>query len=216
GRSRRLFLLFLLLLLLLCVPLVSFFLSFSLVSFLPPPFSGSSIAECGKCRIGTKRLNLNKFCKRDYVIMAKVIGRETKTDNGNLKSPGNAPPYHQYQQAAPAHQAQRSRDRATVEDATVVKFRLSVQKVFKRSRNPASPLGSATKWAAVPFIVSARELDCRCPKIKVNRSYLILGRDAEGPPGALGVGPRSIVIEWRDEWHRRLRKFQRQASRTCD
>uniref|UniRef100_A0A182XY01 Uncharacterized protein n=1 Tax=Anopheles stephensi TaxID=30069 RepID=A0A182XY01_ANOST len=22
--------------------------------------------ECGKCKISTKRLNLNKFCKRDY------------------------------------------------------------------------------------------------------------------------------------------------------
>ncbi|KFB38892.1 AGAP000225-PA-like protein [Anopheles sinensis] len=169
--------------------------------------------ECGKCRIGTKRLNLNKFCKRDYVIMAKVIGRDIKSDNGNLKSsPGSAS---RYQQAPAPHQHQRYRDRAT-EDAAVVRFRLSVQKAFKRSRNPASPLASATKWASVPFIVSARDLECRCPKIKVNRSYLILGRDAEGPPGALGVGPRSIVIEWRDEWHRRLRKFQRQASRTCD
>lgn len=25
-----------------------------------------SIAECGKCKAETKRLNLNKFCKRDY------------------------------------------------------------------------------------------------------------------------------------------------------
>lgn len=24
------------------------------------------ISECGKCKSGTKRLNLNKFCKRDY------------------------------------------------------------------------------------------------------------------------------------------------------
>lgn len=23
-------------------------------------------AECGKCKSGAKRLNLNKFCKRDY------------------------------------------------------------------------------------------------------------------------------------------------------
>lgn len=47
------------------------------------------------------------------------------------------------------------------------------------------------------------------------RSYLILGNDDEGPSNALGIGDNSIVIEWRDEWYRRLRKYQRQAH-TCD
>lgn len=44
------------------------------------------------------------------------------------------------------------------------------------------------------------------------RSYLILGSDDEGPANALGIGDNSIVIEWRDEWYRRLRKYQR----SCD
>uniref|UniRef100_A0A182P166 Uncharacterized protein n=1 Tax=Anopheles epiroticus TaxID=199890 RepID=A0A182P166_9DIPT len=26
----------------------------------------SPVIKCGKCKISTKRLNLNKFCKRDY------------------------------------------------------------------------------------------------------------------------------------------------------
>jgi UNC-6/NTR/C345C module len=47
------------------------------------------------------------------------------------------------------------------------------------------------------------------------RSYLILGNDEEGPANALGISENSIVIEWRDEWYRRLRKYQRQ-SHTCD
>lgn len=52
------------------------------------------------------------------------------------------------------------------------------------------------------------------------RSYLILGRekdDAIGtslPSGSLVVGQRSIVIEWKDEWTRRMRRFQRRA-RKC-
>lgn len=46
-----------------------------------------------------------------------------------------------------------------------------------------------------------------------HRSYLILGSDDEGPSNALGIGDTSIVIEWRDEWYRRLRKYQRQS---CD
>lgn len=48
-----------------------------------------------------------------------------------------------------------------------------------------------------------------------SRSYLILGNDGEGPANGLGIGDSSIVIEWRDEWYRRLRKYQRQ-SHTCD
>lgn len=53
------------------------------------------------------------------------------------------------------------------------------------------------------------------------RSYLILGRekdDAAGTHqmhnGGLVVGQRSIVIEWKDEWQRRMRRFQRRA-RKC-
>lgn len=157
-----------------------------------PSYRTDAGRECGKCRIGTKRLNLNKFCKRDYVIMAKVTAKDTKTDNGNLKSSTN---YNS-----------NSND--------VVKFILSVQKVYKRSPSPNNLL-ALRRSTHVTLVVDVKDLECRCPRIKVNRSYLILGRDTEGPPGALGIGPRSIVIEWRDEWHRRLRKFQRQAARTC-
>uniref|UniRef100_A0A182N0W7 NTR domain-containing protein n=1 Tax=Anopheles dirus TaxID=7168 RepID=A0A182N0W7_9DIPT len=139
--------------------------------------------------------------------MAKVTGRETKPDNGiptgtGSGSASSSPNQHPYQ--GPWR----------TEDA-VVRFSLSVQKVFKRSRSSANPLAKASKRTDVPYLVSAHDLDCRCPRLKVHRSYLILGNDSDGPTGVLGVGPRSIVIEWRDEWHRRLRKFQRQAVRTC-
>lgn len=47
------------------------------------------------------------------------------------------------------------------------------------------------------------------------RSYLILGQESDGGgQGGLTVTQRSIVIEWRDEWHRRMRRFQRRA-RSC-
>lgn len=171
--------------------------------------------KCGKCRIGTKRLNLNKFCKRDYVIMAKVIAKDTKPDNGNLKSNSNSGSITTNRNQN-SHQYPNNRDDGTA--TAVVKFTLSVQKVFKRSPNPGSPLSVALRRSQsshVSLVVAVQDLECRCPRIKVNKSYLILGRDTEGPPGALGIGPRSIVIEWRDEWHRRLRKFQRQAVHTC-
>ncbi|ETN64762.1 hypothetical protein AND_003487 [Anopheles darlingi] len=207
--------------------------------------------KCGKCRIGTRRLNLNKFCKRDYAIMVKVIGRDTKgtatgkqtqrTNSGGGSGTGTGsssssavyqqPYHHQHQHHHRAHQQRPVVAPGESNAGSVVRFILSVQKVFKRSRNPGNLLArvsssssggsnngnSGNKWSTVPFVVSAHELGCRCPKLKLNRSYLILGRDSEAStPGALGVGPRTIIIEWRDEWHRRLRKFQRQALRTCD
>ncbi|KAI5637528.1 laminin EGF domain-containing protein [Phthorimaea operculella] len=53
-----------------------------------------------------------------------------------------------------------------------------------------------------------------CPKLKLNKSYLILGVEKEGAsaglPG-LTVGERTLLLEWRDDWHRRIRRLQRRA-----
>ncbi|VVC96446.1 unnamed protein product [Leptidea sinapis] len=46
------------------------------------------------------------------------------------------------------------------------------------------------------------------------QSYLILGVEKEGIssglPG-LTVGDRTLLLEWRDDWHRRIRRLQRRA-----
>ncbi|XP_076387302.1 netrin-1 isoform X3 [Megachile rotundata] len=36
--------------------------------------------QCGKCRASTKRLNLNKYCKRDYAILGRITDRHKKND----------------------------------------------------------------------------------------------------------------------------------------
>lgn len=46
------------------------------------------------------------------------------------------------------------------------------------------------------------------------RPYLVLGKELEGDHEGLTVGRKSIVIEWKDEWHRRMKRFQRRA-RKC-
>lgn len=51
------------------------------------------------------------------------------------------------------------------------------------------------------------------------REYLILGREKDDSPGGIPTGnvavtQRSIVIEWRDEWDQRMRRFRRRA-RKC-
>lgn len=50
--------------------------------------------------------------------------------------------------------------------------------------------------------------------MRLCRSYLILGRDAEAAPGYLAIGPSSVVLEWKNEWSLRMKRFQRRA-RKC-
>ncbi|XP_069701802.1 netrin-3-like [Periplaneta americana] len=132
--------------------------------------AGGDRDQCGKCRAGTRRLNLNKYCRRDYAILGKVLERET------------------------------------VEDW--VKFSMSVQSVYKRARDSRLRRGNTYLW------VHMKDLACKCPKVKTNKSYLILGKEKEGDHPGLTVSRRSIVIEWKDEWHRRMRRFQHR-SRKC-
>ncbi|XP_039284859.1 netrin-1 [Nilaparvata lugens] len=132
--------------------------------------------ECGKCRAGTKRLNMNKFCKRDYAILGKVMDREIIDDWS--------------------------------------RFTMSIQSIYKKAGDSRLRRSGTTHvW------VTNRDLACKCPKIKSNKSYLILGKEregqADGPGPGLMMTQRSIVIEWKDDWHSRMRRFQRR-SRQCD
>ncbi|XP_013136437.1 PREDICTED: netrin-1-like [Papilio polytes] len=48
----------------------------------------------------------------------------------------------------------------------------------------------------------------------LDRSYLILGVEKEGASSGMAgltVGERTLLLEWRDDWHRRIRRLQRRA-----
>ncbi|XP_058795487.1 netrin-1-like [Phymastichus coffea] len=139
--------------------------------------------QCRKCRASTRRLNLNKYCKRDYALLATVTGR---------KKTGDVP-------AGPAGSNPNS----------WVKFSVNVNTIYKRSRDSRISRGTSLLY------VHSNDLACRCPKIKPNQSYLILGMESDGvAKDGLTVTERSIVIEWRNEWSRRMRRFERRA-RSC-
>ncbi|XP_055945657.1 netrin-1-like isoform X3 [Argiope bruennichi] len=131
----------------------------------PKRVAGRQGNKCGDCPSARKRVNLNKFCKRDYVVQASVLSREAV---GNW-----------------------------------IKFTIHVMQVFKQ--------GSAKVHRGTQFLwVSVTDLACKCPKIKVKQTYLILSKDSRQPehPG-LTADERSIVIEWKDDWARRMRRYQR-------
>lgn len=45
------------------------------------------------------------------------------------------------------------------------KFNIQIQAVFKKSHDSAA----TTVRKIVPLVVSAKDLECRCPKLKANR-----------------------------------------------
>ncbi|KAL7287495.1 hypothetical protein TKK_0018329 [Trichogramma kaykai] len=140
--------------------------------------------QCGKCRASTRRLNLNKYCKRDYALLIRVTDRFKKVaDSPSAVSGGPANSW--------------------------VRFTVNVMMIYKRNRDSRIVRGPT------PLYVQSADLACRCPKIKPNQSYLVLGMESDSMSrDGLTVSERSIMIEWRDEWSRRMRRFERRA-RSC-
>ncbi|EFX75164.1 hypothetical protein DAPPUDRAFT_56315 [Daphnia pulex] len=133
----------------------------------------NSNTGCGPCPADNRRLNLKKYCKRDYALLATITARETAGE--------------------------------------WVKFTMNVQTIFKKTRDNRVRRGLTYFW------VRMSDLACKCPKIKINKSYLILGGSEDSKYGRPGIelNTRSIVIEWKAEWISRMRRFERRASRKC-
>lgn len=108
------------------------------------------------------------------------------------------------------------------------KFSVNVVSVYK-SRGEPLKRGDNVLW------IHMKDLACKCPKIQMSKRFLVMGTSETGPggPGAggPGAGPgaagaaagaervglladkNSLVIQWRDVWTRRLRKFQRKEKK---
>lgn len=137
---------------------------------------------CGKCKAATRRLNLNKYCKRDFAIMARVLSHIDNSEDEHTKG--------------------------------WVRFMIYVEYIYKKNRD------SRIRKGTMIMVVPETDLNCKCPKIKDGKQYLFLGREKDDSPGGtisgnLGITQRSIVIEWRDEWDQRMRRFRRRA-RKCN
>ena len=65
---------------------------------------------------------------------------------------------------------------------------------------------------------------CRCPKIRLDASYLILDenenespREARETGGAKKflVGKKTTIIEWKREWKRKMKRFKKRSKKYC-
>lgn len=87
------------------------------------------------------------------------------------------------------------------------KFTVNIISVYKQGASRIRR-GDQNLW------IRSRDIACKCPKIKPLKKYLLLG-NAEDSPDQSGIvaDKSSLVIQWRDTWARRLRKFQQREKK---
>ncbi|KAL5018766.1 hypothetical protein ScPMuIL_004488 [Solemya velum] len=119
--------------------------------------------RCEKCRRKNRRVNIRKYCRRDFAVQVNTLSRETVGE--------------------------------------WVKFTVNVVSVYKRGPDH-SRRGETFLW------VPKKDLACKCPKIRLSRRYLLIGKYQRNDE-RMGyiINRKSIVIRWKDEWQRRLRRF---------
>lgn len=147
--------------------------------------------QCGKCRAGSRRLNLNKYCKRDYgnssVYSSILLIRQY------LTSPRFSFVRWKYSKVCDTFYDKKSSTRiyASVirrgiflsslsiilficlailgkiyEKEAVkdwIKFTINVQSIYKRNRDSKLRRGSTFVW------IHESDLSCKCPKIKTGK-----------------------------------------------
>ncbi|KTG25855.1 hypothetical protein cypCar_00010549 [Cyprinus carpio] len=88
------------------------------------------------------------------------------------------------------------------------KFTINIISVYKQGGHRIRR-GDQLLW------VRAKDVACKCPKIKPGRKYLLMGSDNDDSRGQSGVvvDKGSLLIPWKDLWARRLRKFQQRDKR---
>ncbi|XP_016103711.1 netrin-1-like [Sinocyclocheilus grahami] len=88
------------------------------------------------------------------------------------------------------------------------KFTINIISVYKQGGHRIRR-GDQLLW------VRAKDVACKCPRIKPGRKYLLMGSDNDDSRGQSGVvvDKGSLLIPWKDLWARRLRKFQQRDKR---
>ncbi|ROL42927.1 Netrin-1 [Anabarilius grahami] len=88
------------------------------------------------------------------------------------------------------------------------KFTINIISIYKQGGHRIRR-GDQLLW------VRAKDVACKCHKIKPGRKYLLMGSDDDDSRGQSGVvaDKGSLLIPWKDLWARRLRKFQQRDKR---
>jgi len=149
--------------------------------------------SCADCRTSTKRVTMRKYCSMDYVFLVTVKGRDRSND----------PEWSQ--------------------------FRVEVDKPYKKP--PRSKKGSRglrlRRGQMTSIWIPTRQLACGCPNIKPGETYLVLdeleagsgsksSRRSVTAKDGLVLDKKTLVIEWRRDWRRRMKRFKKKSRKYCN
>ena len=177
--------------------------------------SGSPIAPC----IKVPRSSLAASPRRGYTGYTET-------------SPGNDPGYSSYPQhdaRASCSQCQKATRKVNMrkycgqdyvllvnvgrmirDNGKWLKFRVNLDTTFRRSNQ----VRDMQQGGPLELWVRKEDHECGCPKIRPRSSYLILGNDSDKRRAVI-VEKDSIVLEWKEEWRRRMKRFQRRSKKYC-
>lgn len=83
------------------------------------------------------------------------------------------------------------------------KYRMVVESVFKRGSNNHTR-GEMSLW------LTAQAVACKCPKLKIGRRYLVLGKDdTDDEHDGIVLNSKSIVVDWDDDVMDRVIRFSK-------
>merc|ERR1719323_2989861 len=91
-----------------------------------------------------------------------------------------------------------------------LKFKVSLDTTFRRSNQ----VRDMQQGGPLELWVRKEDHECGCPKIRPRSTYLILGNDSD-KRRAIIVEKDTIVLEWKEEWRRRMKRFQRRSRKYC-
>jgi netrin receptor unc-5 len=106
------------------------------------------------------------------------------------------------------------RQAAAVADGKWLKFSASIESVFRKSEQAARGL---QQQGPVDIWVARKDVECGCPKLRPRTTYLLLGQQEDAASGrrAIVVKSQTVVLEWKEEWRRRMKRFQRRSRKYC-
>lgn len=135
---------------------------------------GDARAACSHCSKPTRKVNMRKYCKQDYVLLV-TLGRQSAAAEGKW-----------------------------------LKFSASIDSVFRKSEAARG----LQQQGPVDIWVARKDVECGCPKLRPRTTYLMLGQDASSRR-AIVVKSKTVVLEWKEEWRRRMKRFQRRSRKYC-
>jgi netrin receptor unc-5 len=135
---------------------------------------GDARAACSHCNKPTRKVNMRKYCKQDYVLLV-TLGRQAAAAEGKW-----------------------------------LKFSASIDSVFRKSEAARG----LQQQGPVDIWVARKDVECGCPKLRPRTTYLMLGQDASSRR-AIVVKSKTVVLEWKEEWRRRMKRFQRRSRKYC-